>query len=647
MTTTAHGVAAMTPARDGAVTARGSRPPARFPASILLLPIALFCILAYPALRQNSATYDETSFVSAGYTYLTRQDYRLAPGHPPLGKLLCALPLLWNEPVISEDAARAFDRAIVSPDAEYIFGGRVLYEDNDPNRLLVPARLVALALGAMLVALVGWWGLVLFGRLGGIFAAGLAAADPNLLAHATLATTDIAFALFFFAALFFVWHCFRRVHIVSIVAAAGAVGAAFATKHSALMLVPIVLGMGLRRLVDRRPWPCGRTSRTTAARDLPKRGVVLLVLLVFWALATWGSIWAAYGFRYSGTPDPTLRLPVAQWVAHMSDVPRLVRRHDTPTDSNRAAAAPTQQSSPVGRAILLAHEHRLLPEAFLYGLAYQAATTGKHPNAALGLPVWPGEWRWYYPFVFAVKTPGTTLCLVALGIVALIWAAARRRWSHRHHTEALFLLLPPALFMASSIASGFVTAYRHLLPVLPFLYVFAGALPAWLARRTARIVAILVVVGMLVAETLTVRPYYLSFFNVFAGGTQGGLNLLSSDNLDWGQGLVALRDWMAAEHVAEVNLAYFGTADPAAYGVVARPMVGSFHLDIPGAGSIGHTGVAPKLPGYVAISVTSLQSTYLPPEIAAHYAFLRHTQAKALVGGSILIYWVESWGSEA
>jgi hypothetical protein len=53
----------------------------------------------------------------------------------------------------------------------------------------------------------------------------------------------------------------------------------------------------------------------------------------------------------------------------------------------------------------------------------------------------------------------------------------------------------------------------------------------------------------------------------------------------------------------------------------------------------------PKLPGYVAISVTYLQGTYLPPGDAAFYAFLRDSKPTAFVGGSILIYWVERWGA--
>ena len=41
----------------------------------------LFVAIAWPALRENSAMYDETSYVPAGFTYLTRGDFRLNPEH--------------------------------------------------------------------------------------------------------------------------------------------------------------------------------------------------------------------------------------------------------------------------------------------------------------------------------------------------------------------------------------------------------------------------------------------------------------------------------------------------------------------------------------------------------------------------------------
>ena len=45
--------------------------------------------------RLLSATFDETTHLPAGYSYLKTGDCRLNPQHPPLIKLLCAAPLLF------------------------------------------------------------------------------------------------------------------------------------------------------------------------------------------------------------------------------------------------------------------------------------------------------------------------------------------------------------------------------------------------------------------------------------------------------------------------------------------------------------------------------------------------------------------------
>ena len=151
----------------------------------------VFVMLAWPALRENSATYDETTYVPAGFTYVTRGDFRLNPEHPPLVKALFALPILPLSPSISAETERAFDAAPGDRNnAQWIFGYRFLYRDNQPEPLLLRARLVALLLTSGLVLIVFVWARELFGTAGALFAASLITLDPNFLAHGALATTD-------------------------------------------------------------------------------------------------------------------------------------------------------------------------------------------------------------------------------------------------------------------------------------------------------------------------------------------------------------------------------------------------------------------------------------------------------------------------
>ena len=76
------------------------------------------------------------------------------------------------------------------------------------------------------------------------------------------------------------------------------------------------------------------------------------------------------------------------------------------------------------------------------------------------------------------------------------------------------------------------------------------------------------------AESLAASPWQLSFFNLFAGGPGGGYRLVNDSNVDWGQGLIALRDELKRRGIGRVHLAYHGMTDPALYGIDYVPYLG-------------------------------------------------------------------------
>src|SRR5439155_9392242 len=60
--------------------------------------VSLYCVQALLAIPYLSATTDEPVHLSAGYSYCRTRDFRLNPEHPPLAKLIAALPLLLIKP---------------------------------------------------------------------------------------------------------------------------------------------------------------------------------------------------------------------------------------------------------------------------------------------------------------------------------------------------------------------------------------------------------------------------------------------------------------------------------------------------------------------------------------------------------------------
>ena len=82
-----------------------------------------------------------------------------------------------------------------------------------------------------------------------------------------------------------------------------------------------------------------------------------------------------------------------------------------------------------------------------------------------------------------------------------------------------------------------------------------------------------------VAESITIRPDYLAYFNQLAGGPSEAYKHLADSSLDWGQDLPALKRWLDREGLQQpgagkVYLSYFGTARPDYYGIKAIPLAG-------------------------------------------------------------------------
>ncbi|MBI3451087.1 MAG: hypothetical protein HY049_19510, partial [Acidobacteria bacterium] len=67
--------------------------------------LALFAVAAFLSSREDSATFDETAHIAAGYSALDARDFRLNPEHPPLAKVWCAIPLLFDRELAADYAS--------------------------------------------------------------------------------------------------------------------------------------------------------------------------------------------------------------------------------------------------------------------------------------------------------------------------------------------------------------------------------------------------------------------------------------------------------------------------------------------------------------------------------------------------------------
>jgi hypothetical protein len=275
---------------------------------------------------------------------------------------------------------------------------------------------------------------------------------------------------------------------------------------------------------------------------------------------------------------------------------------------------------------------------FLGGIGQVLAISGGGRPAYLFGQFSTEGWWYYFPTAFLVKTPLPVLLLFILAIVLLLKDRPSRE-------RAAFLLVPAVLYFLVVVQSGLNIGYRHLLPVLPFLYVLAGGLvgtgvsklAATRGHRRAVQVAVPAMILLVLLIDVRLHPHYLSYFNVFAGGPDNGHRVLIDSNIDWGQDLLRLKRWMSAHEVEHLKLAWFGTADPSYYGISHDPLPG-FPRSLKLWQELPFDPLSPD-PGIYAISVTNLWEFLREDKTV--FSWFRDRKPDDKVGYSIFIYYVD------
>jgi len=206
------------------------------------------------------------------------------------------------------------------------------------------------------------------------------------------------------------------------------------------------------------------------------------------------------------------------------------------------------------------------------------------------------------------------------------------RW-RRFLDDTVYTLLPLAVFLVAAMTAKLNIGARHILTIYPFVLLLAGcAVNKFYGAPRKSFRLLLVSLCLLaISEFISIYPHYLAFFNQFTGGPRNGHKYLIDSNLDWGQDLKGLKHWMDEHDVRHINLSYFGTADPAYYRIDCTHLPGEPFFDEKLTGD-------PRLPGFVAVSVTNLRGLYFPDNARNLYKPLLDMKPAAVIGYSIYVY---------
>lgn len=590
--------------------------------AVTCLCALLFFVLAFGSAKENAITSDETAHIPGGYMIWKTGDYRMNIEHPPLVKMWAALPLLlydFYSPIQDVDWKRG---------DEWHFGGYFLFYFNDALLIAMLSRFQIIMLGILLGLMVYIWGARLFAAsrnvrlpIAGLFAAIFYFSEPNLIAHSALVTYDIAFALVVFAAGYVYWLLHmegftkkRLTFFIFLMALAPLV------KVVGLFLWALIfLHWGASTLFSRRRWRAslpGAPSGILASR-WSKAKVVIASMILCSALC-FLLIWNFYGFRYYASPG----------------------YEKPPGDQADKYLEYSKISSPILRGTLnILKDYKILPQGYLCVLGH-AFLEKERPAVLLKKVRMAGGFYSYFIFTTLLKTPFIHLAAMAAAAAYFIWLAAqsmaRRHWKHFSrtrfylHRAAIPIYLAIGFFIIITMSLMNI-GHRLILMIVPLQCLLMGnVLECFLSRlekpASRRALGVIMMLAAFAPAVLN-YPHYISYFNPIIGERRMRGRYLADSNVDWGQDLKALGDFMKRNGIAKVNLSYFGTADPWYYGVNRWIDIGSWQILIP--------RLKQDKPDY---TVPTAVSANMIGYVADKHPELLRSGEPLLIGGSILLF---------
>src|SRR4030095_525530 len=203
------------------------------------LTLGLFAVFAFQLFyhaTRTSATVDEPDHILAGHRHWQCGDFGINPEHPPLLKLLATAPLNFRE--LSEPPWECGSK-MTSKFDNFSYGSTFLVE-NGIDAVVISSRLAASLMSMLLALLVFLAAREMFGRWEALTALAIVAFEPNLIAHGSLVTTDMAISATAFGAIYAVYRFGREQTWLRFLVVGLAFGLMLAAKHSAVIFVGIL-----------------------------------------------------------------------------------------------------------------------------------------------------------------------------------------------------------------------------------------------------------------------------------------------------------------------------------------------------------------------------------------------------------------------
>ena len=492
-------------------------------------------LLAGGAARRESVTFDEIAHIGAGVSYLQKLDLRMNEEHPPLAKVVAALPLVLrgahaDYAHVSWTFSSKIFRQLLG---EWVFGHWFLIRWNDPYSTLFWARIPMLLMTLLLGFVLYVYGSRLGGPSGGLLSLSAFVTMPAFIAFGPLVITDIAVSLFWVLTVWQLPNMWRSPNRGTVVKFALALAGAFLSKFSSGLLFFAFVGFAVS--LRFKPLP-EQPVEKTELRQWRRQA---------WRNMAKGTLWSSL-FVY-------LVYLVLSW--------------NQPTDSFQVI--PHFPASPILR--------RLLMPVWIYlrGLAAFAFSASSRPTFIIGHSYSHGVW-FYFPVLFLLKTQVTFLLLLLLAIAAALLvkrsSPAKSAIFPGKDPEWRSLWVSLVVFVAACMLNRLDISIRHFSVALALIVLLLAPLPETLKLlrsshlQAARIGNWLAIVLVLASIVTAVRAYpnFIPYLNILSMG-RPAYAVANDSNVDWNQALPEVERFVRQQGLKQVLLDEYGFAEPTVY----------------------------------------------------------------------------------
>jgi hypothetical protein len=438
-----------------------------------------------------------------------------------------------------------------------------------------------------------------------------------------LATQDLGVTAIFFISAFFFWKFSQQGKWLYLIITGILFGLGILAKTIAVIVLPIFVLYGLILILGNRvsfaDFNFPFVKNIGPGRNLLKQLFSLALIMITIAFIGYIVIHIGYGFQGSFRPiDPKYYEGIIERVPVSADQQRAIL--------NSILALPLPVPMPFARSLF-----------FQMGLASGSG------NVYFAGQIYENGLWYLIPAAFLIKTPLPVIILLGLSIIFFI---TKQR---KYDAEWLMILSIIVTALIFILFSTTVVGIRYILPVFPFIFLLISSLLTIRIKRQELMIGFLAVMSLwYFLAAVRIYPNYLAYFNETVGGPVNGYKYLADSNVDWGQDLKALKQYLDERGIDKIKLGYFGSADADYYGINYEylPSVGLapqkpgqywwYEID-----SVEETHLAPQT-GTIAISANILASPgWMQPLFPESYAWLHEHEPVDQVGYSILIYEIE------